>query len=386
MTSTLPPAVYIDTSAKLAALTYLIKQEPMIALDTESNSMHAYRERICLIQVSTRDNDYIIDPLSIDRMDALGEVLADPRILKVFHAAEYDLLCLRRDFAYPITNLFDTMIAARICGIRSVGLNNLLMQFLGVQLDKSHQLDNWGQRPLAEESLRYAQLDTHYLLDLRDILQAELEQRGHIEEAAEAFTEITDDERVHEGRNFDPEGFWNIGLPNQLNDQQMAVLREVYLLREQIAQELDKPPFRIFNTQQLIALAQQQPSHLRRLAQTLNGSQSIVRRYSDQILEAVQRGVDVPLPPPPQHQPPPAEISDLYIALHTWRKNQAMARGVESDVIISKQALWALAYQAPESIEALREIKAIGPWKRARYGESVLEVIQTFKSKNGKHP
>lgn len=388
MSIRLPPALYIDSNAKLAALIYLLKQEPIIAVDTESNSMHAYHERVCLVQISTATNDYIIDPLVIDRMDTLNEIFADPCIQKVFHAAEYDLLCLRRDFNSAFVNLFDTMIAARILGLRSVGLNNLLSQYMGVQLDKSHQLDDWGKRPLDEDSLRYAQHDTHYLLALRDLLLGELETHGNMEEALEAFQEITDDERAHEGRTFDPEGYWNLGTPNHLNPQQMAVLREVYLLREVIAQENNRPPFRILNTQQLLALAQQQPATLKRLSQTLyNAPSSIVRRYSDALLEAIQRGQDAALPQPPHHLPPPPDISDLYIALHTWRKNQASARGVESDVIISKQVLWTLAYQAPESLEALDGIKGFGPWKRAQYGSALLEVIQSFKSnKNGKHP
>ncbi len=388
MSIPLHPAVYIDSNAKLAALIYLLKQEPIIAVDTESNSMHAYHERVCLVQISTPTNDYIIDPLVIDRMDTLNDVFADPRIQKVFHAAEYDLLCLRRDINSTFVNLFDTMIAARILGLRSVGLNNLLSQYMGVQLDKSHQLDDWGKRPLATESLRYAQLDTHYLLPLRDLLLGELECHGHMDEALEAFQEITDDERAHEGRTFDPEGYWNLGTPNHLNPQQMAVLREVYLLREVIAQENDKPPFRILNTQQLLALAQQQPATLKRLSQALyNVPASIVRRYADALLQAIQRGQDAALPQPPHHLPPPTEISDLYIALHTWRKNQATARGVESDVIISKQVLWTLAYQAPERLDQLDGIKGFGPWKRAQYGTALLEVIQSFKSnKNGKYP
>jgi len=388
MSIRLSPAIYIDTNAKLAALIYLLKQEPIIAVDTESNSMHAYHERVCLIQISTPTHDYIIDPLVIDRMDTLNDVFADPHVQKVFHAAEYDLLCLRRDFNSVFVNLFDTMVAARICGFRSVGLNNLLSQFIGVQLDKSHQLDDWGKRPLDAESLRYAQLDTHYLLPLRDLLMAELAQRGHMDEALEAFREISDDERAHEGRTFDPEGFWNLGTPNRLTPQQMAVLREVYLLREDIAKENDKPPFRILSTQQLLALAQQQPTSLKRLSQTLyNAPSSIVRRYSDAFLEAIARGQTAELPQPPQHLPPPPEISDLYIALHTWRKNQATARGVESDVILSKQVLWTLAYQAPRDLDALNSVKGFGPWKQAQYGSAVLEVIQSFMSnKNGKYP
>src|SRR5690606_29531 len=131
--------------------------------DTESNSLYAYRERVCLIQLSTRSRDYILDPLIIVDMSPLAPLLADPGVEKVFHAAEYDLICLHRDYGFIVNNLFDTMVAARICGYKAIGLGSLLSEFLGVELDKRHQRDDWGERPLPPDSLRYAQMDTHYL-------------------------------------------------------------------------------------------------------------------------------------------------------------------------------------------------------------------------------
>src|SRR5690606_9675095 len=115
----------------------------------------------------------------------IAPILADPTIQKVFHAAEYDIVCLKRDYGFDFANIFDTMLAARICGHKSVGLNTLLNHYLGVQIDKSHQLDDWGQRPLVAESLLYAQADTHYLLELHDRLFEQLLQNGRLQEAQE---------------------------------------------------------------------------------------------------------------------------------------------------------------------------------------------------------
>src|SRR5262249_2530874 len=155
------------------------------AIDTESNSLYAYRERVCLVQISTRTADYIVDPLTIGDMTPFADLMANPAIEKVFHAAEYDLICLKRDYALICQNLFDTMIAARIVGLKLVGLGNLLEQYAGVKADKSHQRDNWGERPLPKESLLYAQMDTHYLPLLRDSLHAELVNTNRLTEAQE---------------------------------------------------------------------------------------------------------------------------------------------------------------------------------------------------------
>lgn len=373
------PALYIDTNKSLRRVIDTLIKQPLIGIDTESNSLHAYQERVCLIQVSTRTQDYILDPLKITNMHLLGKVLAKPTIKKVFHAAEYDLMCLKRDFNFEVNHLFDTMMAARICGYKQIGLNNLLSHHLDVQIDKSHQRDNWGERPLPIASLMYAQMDTHYLPQLHDLLYQELTERGHLEEAQETFAEISRATPPHDGRVFDPDGFWKIGMPNQLNMAQMAVLRELYLLREHAAQEFDVPPFRIFSNQLLVDLARAQPHTLGEIAELRGISPANIRRYGKQILSAIQNGRSQTLSAPPQYRPPPPDINNRYIALHAWRKQKALDRGVESDVIISRQALWDMAYKAPTTLDDLEQIEGLGPWRREKYGSELLRLLEDYR-------
>lgn len=383
-----PPATYINTSAALALLVNVLlsddlKTTSLLAVDTESNSMHAYYERVCLVQLSTRKADYIIDPLTIDDMSPLGVLLAAPHIEKVFHAAEYDLMCLKRDFDFNVINLFDTMLAARICGYKAFGLNNLLATHMQVEADKSHQRDDWGERPLAPEALLYAQMDTHYLPQLRDILQAELTAGGHLAESEETFVEVCEATPAHDGRIFDPDGFWKIGLPQRLYNGEMSVLRELYNLREEIAESRNVPPFKVFGNHVLVDLARAMP-HSNNDLRTVRGmSAGQIRRYGAQILAAVGRGKRASLPEPPSYRPPPQEVTDRYTALHTWRKERALQRGVESDVIISKQALWSLAQKVPSSLDQMEKIPGLGPWRLQTYGAELLQVIATFE--NGKH-
>lgn len=375
--SPLPPARYIRTNKQLLRLASELASEPMLAIDTESNSLYAYRERVCLIQLSTRQADYIIDPLEIMDLSPLAPLLADEKIEKVFHAAEYDLMTLKRDFGFTFHNLFDTMIAARTCGYKNIGLGTLLAEIVGVKIDKRHQRDNWGKRPLPHESLVYAQMDTHYLPHLRDFFHARLTELNRWEETREAFADLAEIPAAVNG--FDAEGYWRIAIPNHLTQRQSAILREVYLLRENIAHERDTPTFKVFSDKMLLNIATSTPRTLDDLAAI--GIPAIqIRRFGKALLNAVQRGLESKPPRPPEPEPAADPVVvERYTALREWRKERAAQRGVESDVIVSKDALWALAEKAPANIEEMRDVRGLGPWRLKQYGSEILDVIKRHK-------
>ncbi len=360
-----------------------LAQEPLLAIDTESNSLYAYRTRVCLIQVSTRRKDYILDPLRIADLSPLGDLLADPKIEKVFHAAEYDLIGLKRDYGFELHNLFDTMVAARICGIKAIGLGALLTNVIdrSIPVDKSHQRDDWGQRPLPESSLLYAQMDTHYLPLLRDRMVAELEKQGHMVEAQELFEEYSSVPLINP--EFDPEGYWKIGIPRGLTRRQMAILRQLYLLREGLAEQRDTPPFKVMNDSVLVALAESAPETSQDLRQVRGMSDSQINRYGDVVMAAITQGRQdkAPRPPAPPSPSDPALV-ERYTALLDWRKQCARERGVESDVVISKGALWTIAGRVPYTLHDLEGIQGLGPWRLATYGNALLRVLNSL---NGQH-
>jgi ribonuclease D len=374
-----PIATYIDTPDDLQRLADHLAGESLLAVDTESNSLHAYQEQVCLIQLSTRTADYIVDPLRIPSLDALAPLMASSNLQKVFHAAEYDIMCMKRDFGFEFCNLFDTMAAARVCGFQSVGLGSLLQEYAGVRLDKSHQLDNWAQRPLPPGSLKYAQADTHYLPMLRDEFMKQLRHMGRLEEAQEFFDEICRLEPAGH-REFDPDLFWRVGLPNMLGTQELQILRELCRLREDIAQDEDKPPFRVLSNNMLVGIARNAPTTTRQLRDVREVGGRHVRLYGERILDAVERGLAAKsLPERPQPPVPDPVITERYTALHTWRKSRANQRGVESDIIISKQALWDMAYQPPSCMDDLRAVPGIGPWRLQTYGTEILAVLRDFE-------
>jgi len=373
----LPPAHYIDTYTQLIELVDKLKHESIIAFDTESNSMYAYQARVCLIQLSTRENDYIVDPLTIDNMLPLKEIFDNARIEKIFHAAEYDLISLRRDYGFEVTNLFDTMYAARLCGAKDFGLADLLNVHFGLKLDKSHQLDDWAQRPLDEESLIYAQMDTHYLPALRDKLFKTLQSNEQLEEVAEIFEDVT---RIQaHDRTFDTEGYWKIGKPRGLNRRQMAILRELYLIREEIAKAEDVPPYKLITNKLLARMAVKRPLNFTELHQFRHIDHRIIRLYGDELLDAVERGKDSRVPSPPQLEHPNPIIAERYTLLHAWRKEHAISRGIESNLVISKQTMWDIAHRVPHTLDALAEIDGIGNWRIQHYGQKILNVVETFR-------
>lgn len=166
------PATLVADGPALEALAERVRAEPIVAFDTESNSFHVYRERICLLQVSTRSENFIVDPFAVD-VAPLGRVLCDGREV-VLHGADYDVRCLKREWGWAFPRLFDTMAAARRLGRPGLGLSALVESHFGVRLSKSSQRSDWGRRPLTREQIAYAALDTHFLLPLRDALAGEL--------------------------------------------------------------------------------------------------------------------------------------------------------------------------------------------------------------------
>ena len=367
-------ATYIDTSAALDTAVDRLRAADRIACDTESNSMHAYRGRTCLIQFSTPAEDLLIDPLAIADVGALAPVFADPAIEKVFHAAEYDLICLKRDFDFDVVNIFDTMAAARVCAYQRIGLSHMLEDLLGVHHPKKHQTDDWARRPLPEGYRRYAQMDTCHLLTLRDALYAELAAADRLEEANEYFADVTRFEIKSD--EFDPDGFWALGRPNSLNGQQVAILRELYILRDELAQSTDRPSHQLITNKTLLQMVKSPPRSLKQLYDVRGLPAWLIRQSGDEFIQAVRHGKASRVGyVPPKPESIPQRVVDRYGALHSWRRETARARGVESDVIISKDALWEIARRKPGSLHELDGIRGLGPWRRKTYGVALLAVL-----------
>jgi ribonuclease D len=358
-----------------------LKGEPALAVDTESNSLYVYREQVCLIQISVPGLDYLIDPLTLPDVSALGPLLADPNVLKVFHGAEYDLISLYRDFHFAVSNLFDTMWASRILGWPNHGLADLLRAHFGVSLDKRYQRADWGVRPLPPEQLDYARLDTHYLLPLRDLQAEELDRTNRWPQARHRFAKLA--QSRWEIRGFDPDGFWRLPGVHELDDTGRGVLRALYLLRDKQAQAANRPPFKLLSNSALLLLSQSRPRTLDELRRLRGVGSSLIRRHGHAVLEAIRRGMREPIgwDQRPRgtgnghgYRPPP-EAQARYEALRAWRNDAAQAKGVEPDIVLTNQALWAIAQRNPRTRQELGGDGLLAPWEVEEFGDEVLRVI-----------
>ncbi len=375
----LPPPTWIATSPSLRELADELAAYPRIAVDTESNSLHAYRERLCLIQFSTPQIDYLVDPLAIKDLTNLAPIFENPKIEKTFHAVEYDLICLKRDLGIRVVNLFDTMQAARILGYKQVGLDSVLAKNLNILLDKKFQKADWGKRPLTREMLNYARLDTHYLLQLRDALQTELEQRGLWDLAQEEFIRLAEGNGNGNGKSHAP-GWQRVKGAQKCSERQLAILQELCKWRETQAKVMNRPLFRVIDDARLVAVAKTAPDDLEELAATGLTIRQI-ELYGSQILQAVETGkTNSPLSRP--HTPRPDHVYlDRLNRLMEWRKLTAASLGLESDLVLPKSWMHAIAEKNPKDLEQLSQIMPHAAWRLEKFGGDLLKVLTKKGSK-----
>jgi len=369
----LPAPVLIENRESLKEMTDRLTREPLLAVDTESNSLYAYQEQVCLIQFSIPGFDYLVDPLAVTDLSSLSPLFSNPKIEKVLHGAEYDVMCLARDFNFQIVNLFETRVASRTLGWKRTGLRDLLEQVFSVNVDKRFQRANWGKRPLSSEMLDYARLDTHFLPKLRDHLHQLLRNNGNLEEAQELCELMTDPPRRENG--FSPDGFWRIAHSRELSPRKAATLRELYIMRDGYARRQNRPPFKILGDKSLLEIARKGPRTSTELNALPGLTNNKVRRYGAEILAAVDRSLKAPLPQKPRSRGHDEATHTRYENLREWRKNAARKRNLESDLILPRDILIEIAAQAPRDLATLRKIMAPLESRFQRYGEDILRII-----------
>jgi len=351
-----------------------LKNQPSIAVDTESNSLHSYQEQVCLIQISIPRADYLIDPFPIQDMSELGEVFADPSIQKVFHAGDYDLATLKRDFGFEFTNIFDTMLAATALAEPAIGLAALLEKYYDLHLVKKYQRADWGKRPLDPEMITYAQGDSHYLLQLRDLLVDRLRavnRLAHVLEDSAALARITLPMKDHE------EDIWKVKGSQDLKPTALSLLKELNHLREMIAEQKDVPPFKVFSDKVLIEIATTQPHYMEELSLLPSLNPGIIRRYSKQLMQAIKdwRENPVPVKPRKNHRLSDRELK-MREKLGEWRKEVGEKEGVPSNAILSRDLVELIAHYDPQSDEELADVMRDYPHHYEEYGPQIFELIK----------
>ena len=369
---TLPPPIWVDQPQAYNLMLADLSAQARIAVDTESNSLHAYRERVCLIQFSTPTKDYVVDPLLLRDLHSLGPIFSNTNIEKIFHAAEYDLICLKRDYDFTFASLFDTMQAARILGYAQVGLDNLLAEKFGVKMDKRHQKADWGARPLTLAQIDYARFDTHYLFQLRDLLEQELRERGRWEIAQEDFALAC---QLGEMKDRSNGLLWKrFASRKDLSLRELTVVSELCVCRDRIAERLDRPIFKVMGDDLLLDIARTLPEKDVDLA-GIGLSPKQIKLWGPEILSATRRGVEAPLVRREQPKRPSEAVLRRLEKLKNWRKNVARKLSVESDVILPKMYLGMLSENPPKNLQELEIAMQGTPSRFQEFGAEIYRLI-----------
>ncbi len=380
-----PNTVHIvnDTDALNTCIENL-KNASEIAIDTESDSLFVYYEKVCLIQISANGQSYVIDPLETGDLSSLNSILSDKNILKIFHAAEYDIMCLKRDFGFTFCNLFDTMIAARMLGKPEVGLGPLIENEFGIHLDKKYQKANWGIRPLSHEMLRYAVSDTRFLSELKDRLLSELQARNMTDLAEEDFARLC---HIPAGSPEPPEPiWWKICGGTELSIQESAALQGLCEFREKEAQIRDLPPFKILSNTALVNIVLENPKTESSLRKIKGVGEAAMRRYGKNLLQINKnwRSHDR-IPMPASQQRPANGILSRRERLKNWRKVKGLEMDVPSDVILPRDIMECIAETGPQTASELRAIMKSCPARYRRFGKEILKISQSLPADNKRH-
>lgn len=371
---------YIASPAALAEFIAQVRREPRVAVDTEAASFHRYRDRIYLVQISTKTDTALIDPVAIADLGAVGTILADPKIEKVFHDADYDLRVLDRDYGFRATRLFDTRIAAQLAGEPAIGLAALLEKYLGVRLAKEHQKADWSQRPLPTPMLDYAAADTGHLLALRDALERRLRDLGRLQWAIEEFAGL-ETLRWTGVSGGDADNYLRVKGAKGLPPRGLAVFRELFRWRERVAEQEDKAPFRIIGNDSLLAVSRALPATPSELARVKELPASLARRHGAALLQGVTRGKAVPESELPRLERTPRPVKDPGFderveRLKAARNRLAAQLGIDAGVLCGRATLEAVARARPQDTAGLTQIGELRRWQIEVLGAALLEALR----------
>ena len=370
-------AVYLDKIPEVDRFLSEISDVKELALDTEGASFHRFLDRIYLLQISTREESAIIDPLPIGSPARLGQLLESKAVEVVFHDADYDLRLLHQDYGWHVTNIFDTRVASQLLGIKSFGLAALLEQFFDVKLDKKHQRADWSMRPLTPDMLAYAAQDTRYLLQLKDHMKSELTRRGRLHWAQEEFARL-------EGTRWEAEqsmeGFLRLKGARDLSRRELAVLREVANWRDTVAAQLDRATFRVIGNEALFEIARRAPMNTSELGTIKGMPKGMIERAGADIVAAIRHGMEVPeaeLPkfPKGQRWNKDHDFDEKVNRLKAVRDAAATRLELDPGVLCSRERLENVARSGARAVEDLAAVPDLRRWQIEEMGEGFVKAL-----------
>jgi ribonuclease D len=380
---TKPSPIFVNTQAGWNEAAERLARSPFLAVDLEGNGFFRYPERVCLVQIGTADQIILLDPLSVKNLHALETLLIDDQHEKIFHSCDWDLRVLQRDFGFRVRNLFDTSVAARFLGLNQAGLGNVLKTYLEVEVNKSKSLQrqDWTLRPLPPESIAYAADDVWYLRRLREHMYTRLRELERWDWVCEEFLRI---EAMKFTAPVSPEeAFWNVKGSRGLAPEQRTCLRELYLFRDRLARQLDRPPFKLVSDQVLLDLAMGPDQPLEKVS-GLNYVSHLGRLTEiRQLLHQAAKLPGLPLPKAQKDFPyrMNAEAKFRFMALKAWRQAKGTALLLDPSLLWPMRSLEFLALHPGKRRQEFdrthgSEVRA---WQVKAFGEELEGLFREWE-------
>ena len=375
------PAVrWVEKQQDLLHIGNRLQKETVIGVDLESDSLFHFPERVCLLQISTALQSFLIDPLALEDLSPLGHIFADSKIRKVFHGADYDIRSLDRDYGIRIRSLFDTQVAARFLGMRETGLASLLKARLGVTIEKKYQKKDWSQRPLPDAMLTYAAEDSRHLIALAAGLEEELIAKGRISWVENECLLLS---RV---RHTAPGGnplFLKFKGAGKLPHRSLAVLEGILKFREQLALQLHRPPFKILANETIMEMAEKGPKTKSDLKSIKGLSPWQIKTLGDSLLGKIRSALSLPdesLPvyPLKKRKSFDPRVSERIKALKKWRSRRALELDLDQALVCNNAQILSLSLAELKRPRDLLEVGEMKEWQRIVFGDEIFALLKSL--------
>ncbi len=366
-------------SGGLLELGESLKGERRVAVDLEAAGFHRYSDRVCLLQVSSGGQHFVVDTLAVDPAEVLREPLESPSVTVLLHGGDYDLRLLDRDLNLHPVSLFDTQTAAALLGEPSLGLAALLEKYLGVRVSKKYQRADWARRPLPDDMLEYAASDTRHLHELADLLAGRLDEVGRRAWAEEESALM---EKIRWNNDADVDPVTKVKGMRGFELREVALVREAWLWRDEIARERDRAPFRVAGDPTLLEVVRERPSTTSELAKIRGFSPELAQRSGKPLLDRLEQIdrldesdlVGYPKGPAGPRRPQPEE-EEIALRLKRVRNEAAESLGIDRGVLMSNTVILEIARVRPGTIEELTGVAGVKRWQSETLGDQLLATL-----------
>ncbi|NLH38557.1 MAG: hypothetical protein GX445_00635 [Elusimicrobia bacterium] len=364
----------VDDNDKLNEIIKYLSESRYIAIDTESDGLYSYEEKLCLLQIETGGRIFLIDPFFVD-ISPLKQIFESESIEKILHSAYSDISMIKKNLDCSFKNIFDVMIASKYVFKKAVSLSNLVSKYFNEKLEKKYQKVNWGKRPFDENYLKYAGMDVFYLKKLRDMFYDELVRLNFYDEFKYSCESIS---KVEKRENlFSIDKYVSMAYTYSLDELEMNIFLKMIIEREGIAKRIDVPPFKIVTNELLIYIARHHREILS--ANDMKLYNRSISRNIDWIKDSIQsilNGEKLVHKNLCSASRPDDKYEIRLKLLKKWRRDMALEKNILCELVVDIGLLKQLAKFDEIDLEKLKTL-GLDEKRLSTYGESLINFFNS---------